>query len=445
MSLLEEVFKGPFSSGWCEIPHMYATASHHSHLWYKEVTDRYGPIARVGPNDLITSSPELLVHMSAPGRDHIFSVVDEEKHTKRRQQMAAGYSGKENTDLEPTIDKYVTEFVDLIRQKYISTTTVSKSMDLARKSQFLVMDVISEIGFGRAFGNLASDTDVDAYLASTEEILRTMSVVCASDILRRIIQWPPLARLLGPNEASKSGVGKVMGTARKLIDDRLKMETDSKTDMLVAFMRHGLNREDLFTEAWVQIIAGSETTASAIRGTMLYLITNARVYRKLQREIDDTLAAGLAPEVVPDTITRDLVYLQAKVPKGGDTVFVEGKSVFLPGGTNVGYSVNGLHHRKDILGEDAELFRPERWIGGGDVDWITEMKRTTELIFGYGKYQCLGKNIAWMEYSKAVFELLRNFDFAVADPLDCFHEKNCVGTFVCEGLWVLVTDRTDKY
>jgi hypothetical protein len=25
-----------------------------------------------------------------PGRDHIFSQVDEEKHTKRRQQMAAG-------------------------------------------------------------------------------------------------------------------------------------------------------------------------------------------------------------------------------------------------------------------------------------------------------------------------------------------------------------------
>lgn len=25
-----------------------------------------------------------------PGRDHIFSEIDEEKHTKRRQQMAAG-------------------------------------------------------------------------------------------------------------------------------------------------------------------------------------------------------------------------------------------------------------------------------------------------------------------------------------------------------------------
>lgn len=27
-----------------------------------------------------------------PGRDHVFSQLDEEKHTKRRQQMAAGVS-----------------------------------------------------------------------------------------------------------------------------------------------------------------------------------------------------------------------------------------------------------------------------------------------------------------------------------------------------------------
>ena len=69
-----------------------------------------GTIARIGPNDLITSSPELLAHMNGVrlgytrsawfnratrfeiGKDHIFSELDEEKHMKRRQQMAAGVS-----------------------------------------------------------------------------------------------------------------------------------------------------------------------------------------------------------------------------------------------------------------------------------------------------------------------------------------------------------------
>lgn len=294
-------------------------------------------------------------------------------------------------------------------------------MDLARKTQYLTLDVISDIGFGQAFGDLANDADMDSYIESTDAVMASITMILASGLLR-VVQWPPIARLLGPNEKSKSGFGKSMATARRLIDDRLKSETDSRSDMLAAFMRHGLTREDLFTEAWLQIIAGSETTATAIRGTMLYVMSNARVYAKLQREVDDTVAGGLGPGVVPDGVARELVYLQAvlregfrmrppvtdivpkKVPAGGDTVVVEGRTVFLPGGTNVGYSVDGLNSRKDIFGEDADLFRPERWIVD-DTNQVAEMKKTTELIFGYGKYQCLGKNIAWMEYSKAVFEV----------------------------------------
>ena len=210
----------------------------------------------------------------------------------------------------------------------------------------------------------------------------------------------------------------------------------------------------------------------------MYIVANPRVYAKLQREIDETVAAGQAPGVVPDAVAKDLVYLQAvlregfrmrppvtdvvpkKVPAGGDTVVVDGESVFLPGGTNIGYSVNGLHSRKDIFGEDAGIFRPERWIpseDGGDAERIVEMKKTTELIFGYGKYQCLGKNIGWMEYGKAVFEvcvdalrcvceligvqLFRHFDIAFADPQDPWKEKNYLGIFASQGLWVLATER----
>jgi len=131
-------FDGPWSTGWCEARHTLAMLSFKSERWYKEVTDKYGKrnntryhhvqlllndlfvvhraltiagsIARIGPNDLLTSSPELLAHMSAvrspytrtawfnratrveAGKDHIFSQIDEKKHAKRRQQMAAGVS-----------------------------------------------------------------------------------------------------------------------------------------------------------------------------------------------------------------------------------------------------------------------------------------------------------------------------------------------------------------
>lgn len=66
-----------------------------------------GSIARVGPNTLVTSSPDLIMRMSAarslyskgdwyagtrvpPGQDNIFSQQDDEKLARRRAQMADG-------------------------------------------------------------------------------------------------------------------------------------------------------------------------------------------------------------------------------------------------------------------------------------------------------------------------------------------------------------------
>lgn len=54
------------------------------------------------------------------------------------------------------------------------------------------------------------------------------------------------------------------------------------------------------------------------------------------------------------------------LPRGGGK---DGKSkIFVPKGSNIDYSVHVMHHRKDIWGEDAEDFRPERW-EGRKVGW----------------------------------------------------------------------------
>lgn len=43
------------------------------------------------------------------------------------------------------------------------------------------------------------------------------------------------------------------------------------------------------------------------------------------------------------------------------------------------------------------------------------MKSTLDLVFGVGKFQCMGKGIAYMEVRKLFVELMRRFDFAVVD------------------------------
>lgn len=406
-----------------------------------------GRIARVGPNELLTSSAELLAHMSGvrspytrstwynqstrirPGVDHVFSQIDEEKHRRRRQQMASGYSGKENDALESDIDARVQELLDLLRNKYLSSLERSSPFDIGEKIQFFTLDVISAIGFGEPIGNLIADADLCNYIKSTEEGLTTMTFLGGTG-LAPYLQWPPIARLLGPKETDEGGWGRLILTGRTLIDSRLKRPIQGRSDMLASFMLHGLTRDDLLTESLLQIAAGSETTATAIRSTMLHLISHHQAFMKLREEVDATVASGKvdgSTSVVSNAIVQNLPYLQAvvreglrihppvtdvvpkKVPPGGDTVVIDGKQVFLPGNTNISYSVWSVHHDREIFGEDADYFRPERWLLDETKDQhrLNAMRRTTELIFGYGKYQCLGKPVAWMEISKVLFEVRR--------------------------------------
>jgi hypothetical protein len=59
-----------------------------------------------------------------------------------------------------------------------------------------------------------------------------------------------------------------------------------------SFIRHGISKEHCKAEIIFQILAGSDTTAHAVRATMLNIMTCARVYTRLQAEIDAAILDG---------------------------------------------------------------------------------------------------------------------------------------------------------
>ncbi len=106
-----------------------------------------------------------------------------------------------------------------------------------------------------------------------------------------------------------------------------------------------------------------------------------------------------------------------------------------------------LHHSLELFGPDPLSFRPERWlhksVGGDEPSWdkIKAIERNNELIFGYGKYSCLGKSIAFLELNKVFVELLRRFEFKLVDPENPW-SRTCYGIHLIRGLWVTVRERT---
>ena len=207
----------------------------------------------------------------------------------------------------------------------------------------------------------------------------------------------------------------------KAVAERFKPGAEQQHDMLGSFIRHGLTQEEASGEALLQVMAGSDTSATTIRIALLNLITTPQAYRKLRQEIDDAIVAGNISSPITNAEGKELPYLQAvirealrlrppasglffkQVPPGGDVI----NGIFVPGGTQIGSSPLGFHHSKKRFGADAECFRPERWLEETDVDRLANMHNTVDLVFHYGKYQCLGRPVALMEFNKIFVEVRR--------------------------------------
>ncbi|KAI1739912.1 cytochrome P450 [Xylaria scruposa] len=476
--------KGPVLCRIIDTPHTLAILSGSCHNWYNKLNQKYGQLVVVGPKMLITSSPDLWARINTHSgytkskwyyrnvrfdwrEDNVFTQTDNEKHRERRKQMIRGYSGAENLTLEADIEACVVKLLHLIRSRYAGQ---GRLMDLAQKIQFFTLDTISTIGFGKCYNLLSKDDDPDEYLQSTHDGIWVANTQVALNLWW--VNWIPF---VGPKpsqdiETNKgfykmSALNAAMVEAReKEFHELEKSGVPQRADMLTSFMKNGLLGYELKTENILQILAGSDTTAGGFKGVFLHLMTNPRVYKKLQAEIDDAVKSGRAPptpEIIKPAQARELIYLQAVIkealrvfpplnnpfardtPPEGDTVIIDGEEIFLPGGVSIMPSFKAMHRNKSVYGKDADVdvFRPERWIEEKDEKKLEAMKQEHNLMFGHGPWLCLGKTIALRELSVVTFELFRNFDWTLVNPETPWKNTNLMGLYSTTDMWVHVEER----
>jgi cytochrome P450 len=212
--------------------------------------------------------------------------------------------------------------------------------------------------------------------------------------------------------------------------------------MLGSFIAHGLTKEEAESETLVQMyvpsqlskhrvltfitsLAGSDTTASATRAILLHVVTNPPVLERLLEEISQAEISS----PIKDSEAKRMPYLQAvikeglrihppvtglmlkEVPPGGDNVLGH----YLPAQTKLGYCAFGLFLDPKLWGQDSKVYRPERWLEGSPEE-IRRKENDMDLVFGWGRSQCLGKTVAAIELNKIIVEVSMN---------DLVHGSDC--------------------
>ena len=266
---------------------------------YSMLSEGYGPLVRVAPNNVITSDVDTIRRISAPrsryrrslhsyamrlnpGKDHIFSTMDEVLHDNLRKKMIAGYSGKENLTLENDVNEAVLELCALIDRKYLAQAGDVKPMDLARKVQYLTIDIISKASFDAKFHDLRDDDDNYRYIEEIENLLPNVTWTAVVPGLTKFLTDIGSLQLMARFVDGSMGVEKVKRVAFEQVDKRFHADgtpkKEMRSDMLGSFIRHGLTRERAKEESILNLTAGSDTAATAMRATLLNIITSPHLY-----------------------------------------------------------------------------------------------------------------------------------------------------------------------
>ena len=170
-------------------------------------------------------------------------------------------------------------------------------------------------------------------------------------------------------------------------------------------------------EVLVVLLAGSDTTGTALSSVMHYILSNDSAYEKLMAEVDAATKAGYLSSIPKyDEVVRHCPYYTACVkealrlcpsavanlareaPPGG--LVVEGMHV--PGGAEITCSAWTIGRDKTLYGPDADEFRPERWL---ESDEQTAKFDKHYFVFGHGTRSCLGKDIAMMGIYKGPLQV----------------------------------------
>jgi cytochrome P450 len=163
------------------------------------------------------------------------------------------------------------------------------------------------------------------------------------------------------------------------------------------------------------LLAGADTIASGLCASLFLILSSSpSVEPAILAELADARAAhhlSPAPQFLEIlhhcpffvACVRESMRLSPAVPNilprlvsaESPLVLSDGKEV--PGGTEVASNPWISHRDAASFGEDAEIWRPQRWLEDG-----AEVLERLNFTFGFGSRVCLGKEIALMEILKGV-------------------------------------------
>jgi len=342
-------------------------------------------------------------HGLPPGREVVLTpivgarsvlVIEGADHLAHRKVMLPAFHGERMRSYEPIVSEIVDAEID--------SWPLGEEFAIHPRMQSITLEVILRVVFGVAEG---------ARLERLRILLTKVLEETAS----------PFTQLIGLAARRFGGRGPwaQFEAQLKAVDELLYAEIaerratggfEQRDDILSVLMQarfedgEGMDDSDLRDQLMTLLLAGHETTATALAWTFDLLLRHPRELGRLR----DSLEAG-EDDYLRATISESL-RLRPVVPLAGRRLAteLEADGLTLPAGTDVTPAIWLAHTRPDVYPEPF-AFRPERFLEDAPdtYAWVP---------FGGGIRRCLGAAFAEFEMRIVLREVLTRCELHKASP-----------------------------
>ena len=375
-------------------------------------------------------------------------MIDTEVHARKRRVLNHSFSDKALRSAEIFVLSNIDRWCELIDEHTAPSggDDWSTSLNMTDWTNHLVFDILGDLCFGKQFNMKEPGNDLRYVVHLIAGFTQLMQPIAMSpfagfwawlkprglDWLLQVATPPALKKWESFVEGCLADRTKVEEERGRQLQDGLVPEGEIRKDFFY-YLFHaedpetgtkGFPPHEMYGEAELLIIAGSDTTAIVISALLFYLVRNPAIQAMLVDEIRSTFSSS--SEIKSGPQRQSCKYLRAFIQEGlrmtppvaGETLRevreggtdVEG--TYFPPGVNVSTAYYCLSYNRDVYPEPLK-FRPERWLvdekEGSTVESVA-LAESGACAFSTGSRGCPGKYLAWKEMSIVMAKLVYMFD-----------------------------------
>ncbi|KAI8948670.1 cytochrome P450 [Xylaria longipes] len=402
--------------------------------------------------------PEVVVTALKPIAGHGILLAEGDQHKLQRRTLLPAFAYRHIKDLYGLMWEISSDAVTSLTEAVSAASKVNRqpyTTNINEWASKATLDIIFVAGMGQSLDSVRSQ---DSKYRTLQRIYKEVFTQQRQDFIIFILRIWILPGWLMPYVPLKRNIelGKAAQTLRdicrqlirqKKSDLESELADKAEKDILtVALSYGGFTEDELIEQLLTFLVAGHETTATAVTWAVYVLSKNPDMQTRLRDEIRTHLRSPSSPNGTEDLATvmdNNMPYLHAicqevlryfaPVPitfrEAAVDTSINGTPI--PAGTQIAICPRATNHDVSLWGDDARIFNPNRYLSQPkqrqtdplDEDEYGESSKKNvgtrsnyaTLTFLHGPRSCIGQSFSKSELAILLATLVGRFEFALAD------------------------------